>query len=290
LKPENTLPAFETALDLGVDTLELDLHLTADDQIVIWHDAAIDPSKCTLDPAIANPTAPNPESSHTASADLMIRHLTLFQIQEYRCDRNPEPARFAEQDNEPTPLAGNAYGIVTLGQLFDFVVLYAASLQKSEAQRQHARLVRFNVETKRVPDNPATIGDDFDGERPGTLERTLVSVILDHGMAARVTVQSFDHRSLWAIRQIAPQLRLAALVTGSPSVDLLAARGSTILSPQSSLVTPSLLEQAHALGLKVIPWTVNEPEEMQRLIGMGVDGLITDRPDLILTLEKQFGR
>lgn len=287
LKPENTLPAFEIALDLGVDTLELDLHLTADDVVVIWHDPAIDRSKCYLDPSHAVPTAPNPEDNRVPSSALMIRQLTFDQLQAYRCDRNPDPTLFPEQDREPTALAGDRYQIISLDQLFQFVAEYTTSTQKSASQRQNAASVKFNIETKRQPNNPATIGDDFDGAAPGLFEREIVSLVQARNLSNRVTIQSFDHRSLWAVRQITPQIRLAALISEPTSVDELASLGISILSPRSTLVTPSLLAQAHARGLKVIPWTVNDQEEMQRLITMGVDGLITDRPDLLLALEKK---
>ncbi|MBI1297933.1 hypothetical protein GC175_23615 [bacterium] len=285
LKPESTLPAFETALDYNVDTLEIDLHLTADDVVVIWHDAAVTPDKCRLDPALTEPTAPEPSTA--PERERMIRQLTFAQIQEYRCDLNPDPGAFPDQNNEPTALAGDDFRIVSLDQLFSFVESYAANVEKLSSLRQNAAVVHFNLETKRNPRNPASIGDDFDGESPGTFERAIVEQMQAHRVGNRVTIQSFDHRSLWAIRQIAPQVRLAALVTDTPTVATLAAQGSTVLSPHANLVTPTLLAQAHAHGIKVIPWTVNDPDEMQRLINMGVDGLITDRPDLLLALEKR---
>lgn len=287
LKPENTLPAFEIALDLGVDTLELDLHLTADDVVVVWHDPVIDRSKCALDPSLGAPTAPDPDARGVDESALMIRRLTFAQIQEYRCDRNPDPRLFPDQDRDATTLAGDRYQIISLDQLFQFVESYAISAQKTVAQRQNASMARFNLETKRRPDNPDAIGDEFDGTTPGVFERAIVNLVQAHNLTNRVTIQSFDHRSLWAVGQIAPQIRLAALISEPTAVDALAAKGSAILSPRSTLVTPMLLAQAHAHGLKVIPWTVNEPEEMQRLITMGVDGLITDRPDLLLALEKK---
>lgn len=285
LKPENTLPAFETALDFNVDTLEIDLHLTADDVVVVWHDAVVTPDKCRLDPSLAEPTAPDPDAA--PERERLIRQLTFAQLQEYRCDLNPDPDAFPDQNSEPTALAGDDFRIVSLDQLLVFVETYATSTEKLPSLRQNAAVVRFNLETKRNPRNPESIDDNFDGELPSTFERAIVEQIEAHGVGNRVTIQSFDHRSLWAIRQIAPQVRLSALVTEMPVVSDLAAQGSTILSPRANLVTPALLAQAHAHGIKVIPWTVNDPDEMQRLIAMGVDGLITDRPDLLLVLESK---
>ena len=281
LKPENTLPAFETALDLGVTTLELDLHYSADDQLVIWHDDRVVPEKCRLDPQAAPPLPPDPDGK-TPPEQLMIRKLTVEQLAKYRCDRNPDPKKFPEQDNGPTALAGDTYRIITLGELFDFVEGYASSPEKSPAQQEQARKVQFNVETKRKRDRPDVIGDGFDGENPGPFEQALVALVTERGLTERVIVQSFDHRSLWAIRKIAPELRLAALTSRSADPPSYAEKGAVIWSPRYTTLTPRLVNEAHDAGLLVIPWTVNDLAEVQQLIDMGVDGIITDRPDLLL--------
>jgi glycerophosphoryl diester phosphodiesterase len=285
LKPENTLPAFETALDLGVTTLELDWHLTADGVVVVWHDPLIDKDKCGLDPRAAV-DAPDPDSLIVQGPKLMISKLTFEQLRAYRCDRNPDPDSFPEQNSDPTTLGGDDYRIVSLSELFDFVDAYSRSESKSAAQRKKAGLVQFNIETKRVPDEPKVINDGFDGVKPGPFEIAILELVEEHGLAGRVIIQSFDHRSLWAIRSIDDDIRLAALIRPGLSAEPadLAAKGANIWSPSARTVTPSLLEQAHEAGMAVIPWTVNEPEEMRRLIEMGVDGLISDRPDLLLNL------
>jgi glycerophosphoryl diester phosphodiesterase len=285
LKPENTLPAFETALDLGVTTLELDLHLTVDGVVVVWHDPQIDEDKCRLDPGTAA-NAPDPDSLIEQSPKLMISNLTFEQLQAYRCDRNPDPNSFPDQNPEPTILARNDYRIVSLGELFDFVDAYSRSENKSAAQRQNASLVQFNVETKRVPDKPELINDGFDGVKPGPFEMAILKLVEERSLTGRVIIQSFDHRSLWAIRSIDMDIRLAALVWSGLSAGPadLAAKGANIWSPDAGIVTPALLDQAHEAGMAVLPWTVNEPDEMRRLIDMGVGGLISDRPDLLINL------
>ena len=169
LKPENTLPAFETALDLGVMTLELDLHFTADQEVVVWHDDKIDKDKCGLGPDSGIDTK-DPDSTIKWGSELMISQLTLEQVQAYRCDRNPDPGRFPEQENGATNLAGNDYRIIALSELFDFVDQYGASEQKSDWQREGANKVLFNIETKRQPDSPKAINDGFDGVNPGPFE------------------------------------------------------------------------------------------------------------------------
>jgi glycerophosphoryl diester phosphodiesterase len=94
-------------------------------------------------------------------------------------------------------------------------------------------------------------------------------------------VQIFDHRSLWAVAAIEPSLRLAALTEGPADVQMLADRGASIWSPAYTAVDRASLQAAHAAGLAVIPWTVNDVATMRELIDLGVDGLITDRPDLL---------
>ena len=282
LRPENTLPAFETALDLGVTTLELDLHLTADGEVVIWHDDAITPDKCRLVADGDAPLPPDPADPAVAQRDLYIARLTFADLQHYRCDVNPDPSRYPEQRAKPTELAGDDYRLVRLADLFDFVERYAASDSKSDAQRAAAAHVQFNMETKRKPTDPAAIGDDFDGVNPGQFERAIVSLVEEHDLTGRVIVQSFDHRSLWAVRSLNPALRLAALTTNSVDLPELADRGAVIWSPDFTTLTPERLATAHALGLAVIPWTVNDPADMRRLIDLGVDGLISDRPDILL--------
>lgn len=284
LKPENTLPAFETALDLGVTTLEMDLHFTADQTVVVWHDPAIDKAKCGLDPASEVDTR-DPDSLVKWGSELMISQLDLDQVQAYRCGRNPEPERFAQQENSPTAIAGDDYRIITLAELFDFVSEYTESEVKSEAQRENARKVHFNIETKRRPDSPKFIDDGFDGQNAGPFELEILRVVDAYGLDDRVTIQSFDHRSLWAIHSINQDISLAALTKGGvPNPPGYAEQGATIWSPYYRDVSPAMVSKAHKSGLLVIPWTVNEASFMLDLVAMGVDGIISDRPDILLDL------
>ncbi|MCP4362333.1 MAG: hypothetical protein GY796_30370 [Chloroflexi bacterium] len=285
LKPENTLPAFETALDLGVTTLELDLHYSADNVVVVWHDDKIDGDKCGLDPDAAVDT-PDPDSLVKWGEALLISQLTHQQLQSYRCGRNPNPDKYPDQSSAPTPLAGDAYQIISLEELFQFVETYSQSELKSDAQRANAQRVMFNIETKRKPDLDKAIGDSFDGENPGSFELDILQIIGEFNVEDRVVVQSFDHRSLWAIRSVNETIRLAAL-TSRESADItgMVAAGANIWSMNHNALTPELVSKAHKVGLLVIPWTVNETADMQDLIEMGVDGIISDRPDILLNLE-----
>ncbi len=154
---------------------------------------------------------------------------------------------------------------------------------KTEAQRAGAARVMFNIETKRVRGEPRTIGDGFNGTEPGPFELALLAAVAEAGLRDRVIVQSFDHRSLRAIRLVDPEIRLAALTRDPPrDPGEYATWGASIWSPRASTLDADLMSQAQGAGLLVIPWTVNDPDDMQELIELGVDGLITDRPDLLL--------
>lgn len=281
LQPENTLPGFEAALDLGVDTLELDLHFTADGQVVIWHDPIVHPDKCRL---AADAAAGTPDPQSAPEAELAIAGFVRADLEAFQCDRNPDPGRFPDQQAVGTPLAGDSYRIVTLNELFDFVSAYAVDPGKTAAQQGAAASVMFNVETKRRPDEPAAINDGFDGTNPGPFEQELLRVVVASGLEDRVVVQSFDHRSLRAIRSTNETIRLAALTRRNDAFSSDFATFANIWSPDSRAVSASSLEAAHAAGLQVIPWTVNEASDMSRLIDLGVDGIITDRPDILVTL------
>ena len=246
------MPGFRTALRLGVDTLELDLHLTADDRLAVWHDPTITPDKCHREPPAAAPPR--------------VRDLPLDAVREFVCDRNPDPGRFPEQRAS----AGADYRIPSLDE-----VLRLAD--------DHPGL-RFNIELKRDPGDPSTIDDDFDGEHAATFELALVEAIRAHRLESRAVVQSFDHRSLAAVHSIAPELELAALTEEPPILIGLRAYGASIWSPDFETLTPPLVDEAHELGLRVIPWTVNEPDDIRAMIELGVDGIISDRPDLVLEM------
>ncbi len=288
LKPENSLPAFETALDLGVTTLELDLHFTADQVVIIWHDDEIEKDKCGLEDVASTSSrgdARDPDSNVKWGEELMFSQLTLEQVKAYRCDRNPDSDRFPAQDSSSTDLAGDNYQIVTLEELFEFVQAYSQSEQKSDAQRKNAKQVHFNIETKRRPNRPKAINDGFDGKNPAAFELEILRIVTQFGLEERVIIQSFDHRSLWAIRSVNDSIRLAALTSGGvPNPLEYAELGANIWSSNYKDLSPALVNKAHSAGLLVIPWTVNDAEVMQELIEIGVDGIISDRPDVLLML------
>jgi glycerophosphoryl diester phosphodiesterase len=163
------------------------------------------------------------------------------------------------------------------------------------ADRQHAGQVRFNIETKLDPDHPR------ETVTPSAFASRLIEVIERHGMTRRATLESFDWRTLVAARRLAPAIRRAALVqrstirpgtgwtagiripSGPFDGDLARIVAQTlhagVLSPRAADVTDHLITRAHRFGLAVIPWTVNQEDDMASLIERGADGLISDYPD-----------
>jgi glycerophosphoryl diester phosphodiesterase len=254
-RPENTLPAFEYALKEGADVLEMDMAVTRDNVIVISHDPRINPQICLGEQAAKITNAP------------LIHDLTLAEVKAYDCGtlRNP---RFPGQQTVPgTP-------IPTLDEVFDLI---------QHSTLRAAKTVRFNIETKIFPAHPEyTVSPD-----------QFVSLALlcfrKHGMMDRVILQSFDPRTLIEAKKLEPKLRIAALVD-DPKMDMLALGKelkAEIISPEWKLVTASLVDQAHRDGRQVIPWAPNDPADWDKLLGMRVDGIITDDPGLLVTHLKQ---
>ncbi len=270
LAPENTLPGFEAALKIGVTTLELDLAVTKDDMLVVSHDPRLNPD-----------ITRGPDGSWLrAGPD--IRSLTFAELQKFDVGRirsdTAYAARFRDQqgmDNVRIP---------ALTEVFEL------------ATRLGADRVRFNIETKASPDRETV---------PPELFAALVAkTVRESGLTSRVSVQSFDWRTLKALQQIAPEIERVCLTiealmednirrgksspwTAGLRVDdfagsvprLVQAAGCAVWSPYYRNLTAALVKEAHGLGLKVLPWTVNDMADLKLVIETGVDGIITDYPD-----------
>jgi glycerophosphoryl diester phosphodiesterase len=270
LAPENTLAGFERALDIGVTTLELDIHLTSDGVPAITHDPQ-------LNPALTRAAG----GQWVAEPAPLIMSLTLAQLQTYDVGRLKPDTRYAQTYPEQQPADGQR--IPTLAQLFERI--------KARGDER----VRFNVELKLTPQQPAVTPP------PAAIVQATLDVIRLHRMEQRVSLQSFDWRILQEVKRQAPTIPLAALTIRQRSLDNLSdgrwtagltlaqhggsvpkmvkAVGAQIWSPYFGELTPDLLREARSLGLKVIPWTVNDPSAIDNMLAWGVDGLITDYPD-----------
>jgi glycerophosphoryl diester phosphodiesterase len=296
LRPENTLPSFEAALDAGATSIETDVHLTRDGVPVLVHDPVVGERLFRL---AAASTSPPPITQR------LVRSLTLAELRGYRADRNPDPARFPEQITDVTPLAAkfaavhgvDAHAPPTLEDFLAFVASYAGEMGartgKSPEQRARAARLRFDLELKRVPFHPETIGDAFDGETPGLLEQRLVESVRAAGVVERTTVRSFDHRCVRAIGRLEPRPTLAVLVAGTAPIDpvaLVRQAGASVYCPEYTFLDAAQVETLHAAEIGVLPWTVNEPEEWARLLEWGVDGITTDYPDRLAAFLRERGQ
>ncbi len=276
LAPENTLPAFATALSLGVSTLELDTGITKDGIVVISHDA-------TLNPDITR----TKDGKWLEQRGPAIHAMTFAELQQYDVGRLKPGTNYAKSLPEQKAVDGTR--IPKLADLF--------ALVKKAGNDQ----VHFNIETKLSPLAP---GETLD---PETFAKTLVEVVRQEGMAARVTIQSFDWRTLQVVQQIAPEIATAYLTAQQSFLDNIAANksggspwtagiqykdhgsvpkmvkaaGGNIWSTFFGDLTEFKVKEAHGLGLKVLVWTVNNPAQIKKMLDFGVDGIITDRPDLV---------
>jgi glycerophosphoryl diester phosphodiesterase len=279
LAPENTLAAFERALAIGVTTLELDVVLSAEGVPVISHD-----------------TTANPDLTRDADGRWLqargqpFNRLSLAEIAAWDVGRINPASRYARDFAEQMPQDGQR--IPTLAALFERV------------RQLGAHHVRFNIELKIHPGRPD------DSPAPDTFVRAVLEVIANHGMGKRVGLQSFDWRIQKIAGQLAPAMPLSYLSAQQPRFNtlsggewtaglrladfedapgLVAAAGGRIWSPNFNDLNQHLLQRARTLELRVIPWTVNDIQDMARLIDWGVDGIITDYPDRLRTVMQRRG-
>jgi glycerophosphoryl diester phosphodiesterase len=274
LAPENTLPAFAAALSIGVTTLELDAAVTEDDVVVVTHDRRLNPD-----------IARGPDGRWLGRSTRAIRELTYRELMRYDVGRIRPGSDYSKRF--PNQRRMDGVRMPRLEEVFDLA--------------RHARNadVRFNIETKLSPLAPEeTVG-------PEAFARALIKVVRASGVAKRTTIQSFDWRTLAIVQKEAPEIATSYLSeqqqaedtirAGHPDASpwtngmrfadhgsvpkMVKAAGGDIWSPNALDLTAALVKEAQALGLRVLPWTVNERPDMERLIDWDVDGLITHYPD-----------
>lgn len=258
LAPENVLESFLAAFAAGVTGVELDVRLTADGHVVVWHDPTLQADKCLSDQGLVG---------------ARVDELTLAQLQSVDVGTLTLPAF---PDQQPAPGAR----ISTLRDL----------LADCADVAPH---VWWTIELKVDPRDP----------RERATRRQLVGGVLEAihegGIAERSFVHSFDWAVLDLARELDPTLLRSALAVvgqtyrqgsewlgsvrwedhGDDLPGAAAAVGAQVVSPHFSSCDGRFVERAHALGLGVLPWTVNEPDDLRRMIEIGVDGLVTDYPD-----------
>jgi glycerophosphoryl diester phosphodiesterase len=245
--PENTIPAFEYAIGVGVDVLEMDMAVTKDNVIVISHDPILEAPVCT---------GPREKA--------VIHELTLAEVRQWDCGavRNP---RFATQKTIP------GTRIATLDEVF---------------QLAGRGSFEFNIETKIFREHPEYTPS------PEEFARLVLEKIRQYKLDKRVILQSFDFRTLKAMRKLAPGIRLAALIEKNsrdfPAVAAEAAKAE-IVSPEFPLVTPAKVAAAHASGIQVVAWTANTAADWDRLIDARVNAIISDDPEALIAHLRRNG-
>ncbi len=283
LLPENTLPAFANALSMGVDTLELDVGATADGELVISHERGLNPD-----------LARDARGDYVAAPGTPFVKLRLDEVKTYDVGQIRPDSAYARQFPDQHTVPGTR--IPTLKELFALV------------RKSGNTSVRFNIETKIDPNHPDQSPD------PQRFVALLLAVIETEGFSDRVMIQSFDWRPLLLVQQQAPKIPTVYLTLqrgSSPTIALdkptnwtagfnpadhggslprtIKAAGGAIWSPYFGDVTAALMAEAHSLGLRVVVWTVNKPEDMAHMIEIGADGIISDRPDLLRQIAGEKG-
>jgi glycerophosphoryl diester phosphodiesterase len=270
LRPENTLPGFACALEIGVDAVELDVGLTADGAVVCNHDQSLSPVNCRdTEPVEAgDPLFPY--------VGRRLRELTLAQVKTVDAG-----ARRKDDGLAATQVPVPGARLPTLAEACALIGRYPGA--------------RLAVELKTSPDWPDAEVEWF--------VATVAEILDSHGFAGRYRILGFDWRVIVVARLMHPDIDCVALLDegtitpgtrwlcGLDPADLAGAAhaaGATVLSAHDTLTTPELIGEAHRLGLMVTPWTVNEPAEMARFIDLGVDGLVTDYPDRAHTVLPKY--
>ncbi|HEY0912620.1 MAG TPA: glycerophosphodiester phosphodiesterase [Bradyrhizobium sp.] len=283
LFPENTLPSFANALSMGVTTLELDIGVTRDSAVVVSHERKLNPD-----------LARGPDGVYVAPPGTPFVQLQLADVKQYDVGQLRPGSAYGAQFPDQHAVPGTR--IPTLIEVFDLV------------RRSDDKNVRFNIETKIDPNHPEESPD------PRRFVSVLLELLQTQNMSDRVTVQSFDWRTLQLVQQQTPTIPTVYLTQqkgsgATISLDkasewtagfnpgdyghslprTIKAAGGAIWSPYFRDVDAEVIAEAHRLGLKVVVWTVNRPEDIAGMIDLGVDGIISDHPDLLRKVAGEKG-
>jgi len=257
LMPENTIAAMLAVMDNEkVTTLEMDLAITKDKQVVVSHDPVLNPIITT-----------KPDGSFIKANEVnqyIIYQMNYDQLQKFDVGLKPHPG-FTNQKKL-------AAAIPTLASLIDSVELKSKNI---------GRKMLYNIEIKSVDGK-----DGIEHPVPDEFVELVVNLIKQKRVVERTSIQSFDLRPLKVLHQKYPNIQTAYLVYGAGCSDAqkqieLLGFTPTIYSPEYKYVTKETVDYCHAHNMKIIPWTVNTKKEIDALIAIGVDGIITDYPNLI---------
>ncbi|MHB1949035.1 MAG: glycerophosphodiester phosphodiesterase [Gammaproteobacteria bacterium] len=289
LAPENTLPGYQKALALGVDYIDMDVMMTKDNIIVVQHDLTLNPN---LTRDAKGQWIPNNK--------IVVKDLTLKQLQSYDVGRIKSKTQYAQFFPEQQSIDGTR--IPTLKEVID----YAKAIKGDH--------IGFQIEIKNDPNLPNAT------HTPEELARAIVKLLVAEKIVDRTQVQAYDWRCLLAIQKLNPHIATAYLTDQDQEKlmhdkdpqkaglwtagrllkdyhdsipQMIKAMGGKFWDPQDTTITPERIREAHQLGLKVVAWSWTEKAGkdvdvslVKKLIAMGVDGIITDRPDVVGGLRK----
>jgi len=287
LLPENTLAGFKKAIETGVDTIELDIHLTSDNEAVVYHDSR-------LNPAITRDT-----NGKWIKEKHLIKELTLSEVQSYDIGKLNRWTGYAKR--YPDQKAAEGERIPTLRDVIHLV--------KRTNDKTH-----LFIEIKHSPLKPE------ETKSPGEISNVVAKIIKDENIAEKVTVISFDWKTLMYFQEIMPEVPTGYVTKKKKNRDTIQknnlgaspwmagididdfdsipeavkSAGGTywITNYRHAIghkknITSKIVEKAHAIGIKVIVWTPDSKSDMKKLIKTGVDGITTNRPDILLSLLKR---
>ena len=276
LAPENTLPGFERALAVGVTTLETDIAISRDGVLLLSHDPALNPD-----------ITRGPDGQFLSGRGPVIWHTGFAELQRYDVGRLKPGTRYAAQFPAQQPHDGAR--LPTLEELFALV------------RKPGREGVRLALEIKVTPTAPD------ETQAPEPFARALVDAVRAAGLQQRTTILSFDWRALQAVQKFAPEIATVYLTIQQRNFDNVAAgkpggsawtagfqhaehgsvpkmihaAGGRVWSSFHGDLDAAKVKEAQGLGLTVLAWTVNDPAQIARVLDMGVDGIVSDRPDLV---------
>jgi glycerophosphoryl diester phosphodiesterase len=280
LAPENTLAAFATGLRLGVAAVELDVQLARDGELVVYHDLTLKPE-----------TTRNPDGEWLGAwTGLALKDLSLAELKSYDVGRIAPHTLYARRYPEQIPVDGET--IPTLPEVIDLV-------------RDGGPTVELWIEIKTSPLAPRV------SSRPEDVAAAVVRLLRREGFTDRAKILAFDWRALHRVRQLAPEMATVYLTNTSRRMDtvqkgqpgpspwtagldvdqhqgslpaLVAAAGGRFWAPRHNQITPEDLAEARRRNIQIYVWAPDSDTDLRRSIGLGVDGIITNRPDRLMAL------
>jgi len=280
LRPGNTLPAFEYGIHAGADAIEMDMQVTKDNVVVISHDPILHPPYCT---------GPKP--------DAVIHELTLAELRKWDCGAIQYPGLSRQQVIPGTPMP-TLDEVLALGANTRVLFNIETKITPRRRTIEEARAIVLSVA------DPKPSGEALDRRARGLMQqgpemtpspeefvRMVLEVIRKYHLESRVILESFDFRTLTAMKRLEPRIQLSALCMGRDLdfVKVGKESGAGIISPLHTFVTAEQVRAAHAAGLRVLPWVANEHADWDRLIAAGVDSILTDYPADLIEYLKQRG-